>query len=87
MKFISYSLMFLGSSLSSMVLYTMFLGSDGVDYHDIILMIISFIGLSTFVVGAATLRMVTKPPMTPYEVRCERRKRHRKAVKWRDLTA
>jgi len=35
MKFISYSLMFLGSSLSSMVLYTMFLGSDGVDYHDI----------------------------------------------------
>jgi Na+/proline symporter len=80
MKFISYSLMFLGSSLSSMVLYTMFLGSDGVDYHDIILMIISFIGLSTFVVGAATLRMVTKPPMTPREVRLERRQRRSKAL-------
>jgi hypothetical protein len=80
MKFISYSLMFLGSSLSSMVLYTMFLGSDGVDYHDIILMIISFIGLSTFVVGAATLRMVTKPPTTPYEIRLERRQRRRKAL-------
>jgi len=80
MKFISYSLMFLGSSLSSMVLYTMFLGSDGVDYHDIILMIISFIGFSTFIVGALTLRMVTKPPMTPYEVRLERRKRRRKAL-------
>lgn len=80
MKFISYSLMFLGSSLSSMVLYTMFLGSDGVDYHDIILMIISFIGFSTFIVGATALRMVTKPPMTPYEVRCERRKRRRKAL-------
>ena len=80
MKFISYSLMFLGSSLSSMVLYTMFLGSDGVDYHDIILMIISFIGFSTFIVGAATLRMVTKPPMTPREVRLERRQRRRKAL-------
>lgn len=80
MKFISYSLMFLGSSLSSMVLYTMFLGSDGVDYHDIILMIISFIGFSTFIVGAATLRMVTKPPMTPYEIRLERRQRRRKAL-------
>ena len=80
MKFISYSLMFLGAALSNMVLYTMFLGADGIDFNDIILLIISVIGFMTFVVGAATLRMVTKPPMTPYEIRLERRQRRRKAL-------
>ena len=80
MKFISYSLMFCGAALSNMVLYTMFLGADGIDFNDIILLIISFIGFSTFIVGAATLRMVTKPPMTPYEIRLERRQRRRKAL-------
>ncbi len=80
MKFVAYSLMFCGAALSNMVLYTMFLGPDGIDYHDIILLIISFIGFSTFIVGAATLRMVTKPPMTPREVRLERRQRRRKAL-------
>ena len=75
MKFVAYSLMFCGAALSNMVLYTMFLGPDGIDYHDIILLIISFIGFSTFIVGAATLRMVTKPPMTPREVRLERRRK------------
>ena len=80
MKFISYSLMFLGAALSNMVLYTMFLGADGIDFNDIILLIISVIGFMTFVVGAATLRMVTKPPTTPYEIRLERRQRRRKAL-------
>ena len=80
MKFVAYALMFCGAALSNMVLYTMFLGPDGIDYHDIILLIISFIGFSTFIVGAATLRMVTKPPMTPYEIRLERRQRRRKAL-------
>ena len=80
MKFISYSLMFLGAALSNMVLYTMFLGADGIDFNDIILLIISVIGFMTFIVGAATLRMVTKPPTTPYEIRLERRQRRRKAL-------
>lgn len=80
MKFVAYSLMFCGAALSNMVLYTMFLGADGIDFNDIILIIISFIGFSTFIVGAATLRMVTKPPMTPYEIRLERRQRRRKAL-------
>jgi len=80
MKFISYSLMFCGAALSNMVLYTMFLGADGIDFNDIILLIISVIGFMTFIVGAATLRTVTKPPMTPYEIRLERRQRRRKAL-------
>ena len=80
MKFVSYSLMFCGAALSNMVLYTMFLGADGIDFNDIILLIISVIGLMTFIVGAATLRMVTKPPMTPYEIRLDRRQRRRKAL-------
>ena len=80
MKFISYSLMFCGAALSNMVLYTMFLGADGIDFNDIILLIISVIGFMTFIVGAATPRMVTKPPTTPYEIRLERRQRRRKAL-------
>ena len=80
MKFVAYSLMFCGAALSNMVLYTMFLGADGIDFNDIILLIISVIGLMTFIVGAATLRMVTKPPMTPYEIRLDRRQRRRKAL-------
>ena len=80
MKFVAYSLMFCGAALSNMVLYTMFLGADGIDFNDIILLIISVIGFMTFIVGAATLRMVTKPPMTSREVRLERRQRRRKAL-------
>ena len=80
MKFVAYSLMFCGAALSNIVLYTMFLGADGVDFNDIILLIISIIGFMTFIVGAATLRMVTKPPMTPYEIRLDRRQRRRKAL-------
>ena len=81
MKFVAYSLMFCGAALSNMVLYTMFLGADGIDYHDIILLIISFIGFSTFIVGAGTLRTVTKiKAMTPYEIRLQRRQRRRKAL-------
>ena len=80
MKFVAYSLMFCGAALSNMVLYTMFLGADGIDFNDIILLIISVIGCMTFIVGAATLRMVTKPPMTPYEIRLDRRQRRRKAL-------
>ena len=75
MKFVAYSLMFCGASLSNMVLYTMFLGADGIDFNDIILLIISVIGFMTFIVGVSMLRMVTKPPMTPREVRLERRRK------------
>ena len=80
MKFVAYSLMFCGAALSNMVLYTMFLGPDGIDYHDIILLIISFIGFSTFIVGAGTLRTIAKQPKTSYEIRLERRQRRRKAL-------
>ena len=80
MKFVAYSLMFCGAALSNMVLYTMFLGADGIDYHDIILLIISFIGLSTFIVGAATLRTIAKQSKSPYEIRLERRQRRRNAL-------
>ena len=80
MKFVAYSLMFCGAALSNMVLYTMFLGPDGIDYHDIILLIISFIGFSTFIVGAGTLQTIAKQPKTPYEIRLDRRQRRRKAL-------
>jgi len=82
MKFVAYSLMFCGAALSNMVLYTMFLGPDGIDYHDIILLIISLIGFSTFIVGAGTLRTIAKNDKvkTPYELRLARRQRRRKAL-------
>ena len=80
MKFISYLLIFFGVSSMNMGLYTMFLGGNGVDYFDIILTLISIMGLLTLVAGIIALRAITKPPMTPYEVRLERRKRRSKAL-------
>lgn len=80
MKFISYLLIFFGVSSMNMGLYTMFLGGNGVDYFDIILTLISIMGLLTLVAGIIALHAITKPPLTRSEARILRRKRFRKAL-------
>lgn len=81
MKFISYLLIFFGVSSMNMGLYTMFLGGNGVDYFDIILMLISIMGLLTLVAGIIALHAITKPPLTRSEARIQRRK-----MIWKDLS-